>query len=66
VEAVDVEKRLVTLAGPRGNTVTLKGPGGQARTIKVDPAVRGLASTKPGDEVVVHHTQAIAIASQKP
>lgn len=52
VEAVDPAKR----------TVTLRGPDGRVRTIKVDERVRRLEEVRPGDEVVVRHTEALAIA----
>jgi hypothetical protein len=56
VEAIDPQKRTVTLRGPRGNVVTLK-VGEQAK--KFD-------QMKAGDEVVVRHTEAVAITVQKP
>ena len=56
VEAIDYEKRTVTLRGPEGKT----------RTIKVDPAVKRFPEIKRGDEVVVRHTEALAIAVRKP
>ena len=51
VEAVDHEKR----------TLTLKGPEGNVRTIKVDPAVKRLNEVKKGDELVVRHTEGLAV-----
>jgi len=51
VEKIDYKKRLVTLKGPEGNT----------RTIKVDPRVKRLAEIKVGDDIVLRHTEAIAI-----
>ena len=55
VEAVDKDKR----------TVTLKGPAGNVRTIKVDPRVKNLRQVKVGDELVIRHTEAVAIAVSK-
>jgi hypothetical protein len=56
MEAVDPQKRTVTLRGPQGNVVTLK----------VDEQVKKLEQVKVGDEMVVRHTEAVAIAVQKP
>jgi hypothetical protein len=56
VEAIDSAKR----------TLTLRGPGGKSRIIKVDPSVKGFQDIKKGDEVVVRHTEAVAIAVRKP
>ena len=56
VEAIDYAKR----------TVTLKGPEGKTRTIKVDPSVKRFREIKKGDEVVVRHTEALAISVRKP
>lgn len=55
VEAVDPQQRTVTLRGPQGNTVTLK----------VGGHVQNLDQVKAGDEVVVQHTEAVAIAVQQ-
>lgn len=51
VEAVDLAAR----------KVTLRGPDGRLRVIQVDDRVRSLDEVKPGDEVVIRHTQALAI-----
>ena len=51
VEKIYYKKRLVTLKGPEGNT----------RTIKVDPRVKRLAEIKVGDDIVLRHTEALAI-----
>jgi len=56
VEAIDPQKRTVTLRGPQGKAVTLK----------VDEQVKRFDQVKVGDEVVVRHTEAVAIAVQKP
>ena len=51
VEAIDLEHRMVTLRGPRGNAVTLE----------VGDPVRNLAQVKVGDTVVVHYYESIAL-----
>jgi hypothetical protein len=51
VQAIDLAKRTVTLQGPRGGV----------RVVKVDDRVQGLDQVKPGDEVVVRHTQGLAL-----
>jgi hypothetical protein len=56
VEAIDYDKR----------TVTLKGPAGKTKTITVDPSVQRFKEVKKGDELVVRHTEALAIAVDKP
>jgi hypothetical protein len=56
VEAIDPQKRTVTLRGPQGNVVTLK----------VDEQAKKFDHVKVGDEVVVRHTEAVAITAQKP
>jgi hypothetical protein len=55
VETIDYAKRSVTLRGPQGNR----------RVVKVDDSVQRLNDVKPGDEVVVRHTEAVAIAISK-
>jgi hypothetical protein len=55
IDAVDAQKREVTLTGPRGNTATLK----------VSDAVQNLDQVKKGDQVVVRYTEAIALAVDK-
>ncbi len=55
VEAIDYDKR----------EVTLRGPGGDTRTIVVDPSVERLREVKVGDEVVVRHTEAVAVTVKK-
>jgi hypothetical protein len=57
VEAIDYAKRTVTLKGPEGKTQTIK---------KVDPSVERFREIKTGDEVVVRHTEALAISVGKP
>jgi hypothetical protein len=56
VEAIDHQNRTVALRGPQGNTVTLK----------VGEQVKKFDQVKAGDEVVVRHTEAVAIAVQNP
>ena len=51
VEAIDYAKRRVTLRGPLGNE----------RTVDVGDEVENLDRIKKGDEVVVRHTEAVAI-----
>lgn len=55
VETIDYDAR----------TVTLKGPGGETRTIAVDPGVERFRDVKVGDQVVVRHTEALAITVKK-
>jgi len=56
VEKVDYQKRLITLKGPEGNV----------RTLKVDPRVKRLAEIKPGDDIVLRRTEAVAIEVTSP
>jgi Cu/Ag efflux protein CusF len=56
VESVDVEKREVTLKGPRGNKVTLE----------ADKAVKRLDEIKPGDTVRATYYQSIAAELREP
>ncbi len=51
VDAVDLDKRRVTVTGPRGNTVTLK----------VGPAVKNLDQVKPGDQLIVRYLESVAL-----
>jgi hypothetical protein len=55
VDAVDYDKRLITLTGPKGNTVT----------VKAGPEVRNLDQVKPGDQLIVRHYQSVALAVRK-
>jgi hypothetical protein len=55
VEAIDPQQRTVTLRGPQGNAVTLK----------VGEQVKQCDQVQAGDEVVVRHTEAVAITVQK-
>lgn len=56
VEKIDVEQRLITLKGPKGNMVTLK----------VDPAVKNLPQVKVGDVVSVKYYQSLLVRVEKP
>lgn len=56
VEAIDHGTRTVTLRGPEGNV----------KSITVDPSVQRLDQVKVGDEVVIRHTEAVAITVRKP
>ena len=56
VEAVDYQKRTITLKGAQGNI----------RTYKVGDAVQRLNEVKTGDQVVLRVTDALAILVEKP
>lgn len=56
VEAIDMDKRLVTLKGPEGNSVTLK----------VDEQARNLAQLKVGDQVTTQYYESISLVAQSP
>ena len=56
VEAVDYQKRTITLRGPQGNVMTYK----------VGDAVKRLNEVKAGDQVVLRVTDALAIVVEKP
>ena len=45
--------------------VKVKGPEGHIRTIKVGNDVKTLAAVKKGDQLVVRHTEEVAIAVTK-
>jgi len=53
-EDIDYKNRTVTLRGPQQKTVTLK----------VDKDVKKFNEVKKGDEIVVKHTEALAINVQ--
>ena len=61
VDTIEVTARVEAI-DPATRTVTLRGPDGGTKTIKVDERVQRLDEVKPGDEVVVRHTEALAIA----
>jgi ribosomal 50S subunit-recycling heat shock protein len=56
VEAIDYQTRAIALKGPLGNT----------RIFKVSDAVERFNESKPGDQVVILVTEAIALAVAKP
>ncbi len=56
VEAIDHKKR----------TITLKGPEGNVKTFKVDKRVKRFKEIKKGDDIVLRHTEAVAVAVVKP
>jgi hypothetical protein len=56
VESVDLDKREVTLKGPRGNEVTLK----------ADKSVQRLDEIKPGDTVRATYYESIAATLREP
>ena len=55
VQAVDLEKRIVTLKGPEGNVFD----------VKVGPEARNLPQLKPGDIVVAKYAESVAIELKK-
>ena len=56
VEAIDLEKRLVTLKGPEGKSVTLK----------VSEKAKNLSQVKVGDQVQADYYESVALYAQKP
>jgi Cu/Ag efflux protein CusF len=56
VMSIDYDNRRVTVKGPQGNV----------KTLGVDSSVSNFRHVKVGDEVVVRHTHALAIAVRKP
>jgi hypothetical protein len=55
VDDVDYQNRVVTLTGPQGNTVR----------VKVGDNIQNLGEIKPGDQVVLRYTEAVALAVEK-
>ena len=55
VDAIDPRTRMISLTGPRGNTVSFK----------LGDAVQDLDQIHPGDQVVVRYTEALAMAVDK-
>ncbi len=55
VEAIDYQKR----------TLTLKGPAGNIKTFTIGESVKRFNEIKKGDQVVVKHTEALAISVTK-
>ena len=56
VQALDLEKRIVTLKGPKGNIFDLK----------VGPQAKNLKQVKVGDEVVITYYESVAYRLLKP
>ena len=56
VEAIDYQKRTITLRGPQGNLVTYK----------VDESAKRFSDVKKGEQVVLRITEAVAIVVTKP
>jgi hypothetical protein len=56
VVSVDLDNRMVTLRGPRGNLVT----------IKAGPDITNLSELKPGDEITARYYQSVAVQMAKP
>jgi hypothetical protein len=55
VDGVDADKRVISLTGPRGNTAILK----------IGEGVTNLDQLRPGDQVVIRYTEALALAVDK-
>ena len=55
VQAVDLEKRIVTLKGPEGKVFD----------VKVGPEARNLPQVKPGDIVVAKYAESVAVELKK-
>jgi hypothetical protein len=64
VETVEVTAKVEAVDGIN-RTVTLRGPEGNVRTVKVDESVKRFDEVKPGDEVVIRHTQALALKLER-
>ena len=56
VQAIDKQKRDVTMELPNGKTVTTK----------ADPAVNAFDTLKVGDSIHAHYTEAVAISVEAP
>jgi hypothetical protein len=56
VEAIDYDKRTVTLKGPEGNTLTLK----------VDKNAKNFDQVKKGDQVTAEYYESVAVFVRKP
>ncbi len=56
----------VQLVDMQNRTITITGPSYRSKAFKVGPNVRNLASIKPGDDIVMRYTEALAIDVQKP
>ena len=60
VDTVEITARVEDI-DYKNRTVTLKGPQQKTATLKVDKDVKRFDEIKKGDEVVIRHTEAIAI-----
>jgi len=56
VDAVDAKKR----------TLTITAPDGKVKTMKVPKSVKGLDKLKKGDDIVLKHTEALAVVIEAP
>ncbi len=56
VEGIDLQNRMISLKGPKGNVVDLK----------VDERVKNLPQVKVGDEVVANYYESVAVRVLKP
>jgi hypothetical protein len=61
VDTIETTAR-VDAIDPNKRTVTLRGPDGTPQTITISPAVEGLRDIKPGDQIVIRRTEAVALA----
>jgi hypothetical protein len=66
--AVDSQefKATVEAVHPVLRRITLKGPDGKKRSFKVHEDYKALSEIKKGDELVVRHTEALAVSVEKP
>lgn len=58
-------KATVEAVHPALRKITLKGPDGKKRTFKVHEDYKALGEIKKGDELVIRHTEALAISIEK-
>jgi hypothetical protein len=63
VETVEMTARVEDI-DYKNRTVTLRGPQQKTATLKVDKEVKRFKEVKKGDEIVVRHTEAVAINVQ--
>jgi hypothetical protein len=61
----DVVTAIVKKIDATGRTATLQGPDGGTLEVSISPDVPNLADIKPGDQVVVEKTQALALNIQE-
>lgn len=50
----------------QNHTVTITGPSGMSKAFKVGSNVKNLSTLRPGDDVVIRYTEALAIDLRKP